>query len=185
MNISNYKRIIPAGQTVAERVTCTFIYCDYCSSQLRLRLPDGSTLNFKTGKKIRLPEQISFFFLENLSEQEIVVEYECGFGDVSDDSIKLQGSVSVFSGNNLSIKAVDLTAGSVSEILPYGSKRNSVVLQNNDAVDIWIGESDLDILQKNGYRIPVGGMLSLSVKSAIYAAASSAATISVIEILEG
>lgn len=184
MNISNYKRIIPAGQTVAERVTCTFIYCDYCNSQLRLRLPDGSTLNFKTGKKIRLPEQISFFFLENLSEQEIVVEYECGFGDVSDDSIKLQGSVSVFSGNNLSIQAVNLTANNVSEILSYNSNRNSVVLQNNDVVDIWIGESDLNISQKNGYRIPVGGMLNLGVKSALYAEASSSATISVIEILE-
>lgn len=182
MNISNNKILVKARETKSEHVTCNFIYCEYASSKFKLRLSNGSSIDFKTGNKIKLPENISMFYVENTTDDDLIFHYIAGFGDFSDDSVKLSGSISVFSGNIMQCNFVNC-AGNAICVRPYNNKRNCIMLQNNSGEDVIVGGDDVSLENKNGYIIKDDGMLSLSIKSAIYASSVSG-SLSVVEILE-
>lgn len=183
MNVSGQKQFIKSNETLPVKTTSNFFYCEFCSDKLRLRFQDGSSIEIKTGKKIKLQEPVNAFYLENTSDKEVYIEYVCGFGDVSDDSMKLEGSISVYSGNSILFDSADLSL-SINKIVDFNKVRNAIILQNNSDKDIWVGGNNLNIEKKNGYKIVSGGMLSLAVKSELYAISTSETKLSIVEILE-
>lgn len=168
MNVSGNKITIAAGSVKAERVTCNFIYCEKSSGTVRLRLPDGSTVIFKTGKKIKLSEQVSVFWFENNSDEEVTVDYIAGFGDVSDDSIKLEGSIEVDSKVN-SYKQWSLQRFNTSKPIYIKSIGEKVLIQNIGATDITVGCAD-------GFVINPGGSMDLPLSSNFYVYPNGAAS---------
>lgn len=199
MSARSYRTVIPAKSSRVERITCDFVYCEYASSEILLCSDNGDSIAFKTGKKYISDKQLRNFRFENPTDNEVTVKYVAGSGEVSDDSVKLSGSVSVYSGNNFKAytKIVNLYIGSngglpeaqeaVIKICDYDKNRTSIMLQNNGNADIWIGKDDLDINtpEIKGYKICPGGVLCLGVKCAIWATSSvTNQQVSVIEVLE-
>lgn len=97
MNVTNKKQIILAGQTLIERGTSNFFYCNQSSAPFTLRMSDGSSLIMSSRRKIKMQEPLDIFYLENTSDQDINLEYTMGFGEFSDDSMYIEGEIFVAS----------------------------------------------------------------------------------------
>lgn len=100
MNVTNKKQIIKANQTLVERGTSNFFYCNQSSAPFTLRLSDGSSLIMSSRRKIKLQEPLDIFYLENDSNKDIELNYTMGFGEFSDESLFVEGEINVSSSEN-------------------------------------------------------------------------------------
>lgn len=93
MNITEKRQIIQPGETIIERGQSSFFYCNNSTAPFKLRLSDGSSLIMSSRRRIKLNEPLDIFYLENTSTAPIEVSYTMGYGDFSDDSLFIEGSI--------------------------------------------------------------------------------------------
>lgn len=143
MNITEKRQIIQPGETIIERGQSSFFYCNKASAPFKLRLSDGSSLIMSSRRRIKLNEPLDIFCLENDTDQPIEVSYTMGFGDFTDDSLYIEGTIQTNPIPYNSFITQTLTFGEDGVLtIPAAQK---VIIQNIGPQLVLIGDNGLHL----------------------------------------
>lgn len=158
MNVTEKRQIIKPGETIVERGQSSFFYCNKASAPFKLRLSDGSSLIMSSRRRIKLNEPLDIFYLENTTEQPVEVSYTMGFGDFTDDSLYIEGTINTnpIPYSSFTTQALTFGADGVLTIPPA----QKVIIQNVSPNIVIIGSAQgLQLLPQGTFEYSLNAEL--------------------------
>lgn len=156
---------------------------------IKIQLNDEPESKIKKGMSINLDIDVDLtrLILINDTGASVTIEYTLSNFPVTDDRLNVAGSIDTNpAGNTLTSPAAAAVTDAAAVAVAADSTVKEVILQNNGANDIWVGDSNVAPASNRGYKIEPGASVVLTCSAAIYArcAAGLSSTLSILKISE-
>lgn len=151
--------------------------------QAEYQIPAGLSIDLNPSADSGAIQATNFGKLRfrNSSGSSMTIEFAISSGRIIDNRVTISTST-ILSVNNtgqtMSTPAAYAvaTAAPGAAFLAAASTTREVIMQNNGAAPVWIGDANVDGSANRGILIPVGGTFALQTAAALYARSTGAAS---------
>lgn len=147
---------------------------------------DGEPISaWREGQGIELGEDVWFkqIRFENTGGAASTIQYAVSNHRIVDNRAVVSGELEVDAAGNSVVTPAGIAVSDVAAAIAANTSRREIVLQNNGANDIWIGDANVDAATSRGIKLQPGDVLILATASVLYhrCAAGLASTLSILE----
>lgn len=170
---------IPANSQISMGLYGKFLQVLENSSTTKvvMKIEDEEETTLTTGISFKIGEGSNFYrsiIFKNTTGANMDITIAVSDELVTDARLNLQGTINV---NNtpdtLASPAAAAPSTSAAVVVAADASNKEVTLQNNGAVDIWIGDSNIDPSANRGYKLVVDASVIWNTAAAIYARTAS------------
>jgi len=170
-----FKRTIAAGEVIRINAYGNFLTLlnSTGAEDILISISGQSFQEMPQGLSLELPQGDSFVYLEfrNSEAGPVTIKFSLSNGKIFDNRVTISGTLDVTETTN----AINTPAAVAVEVAVPGAatiaanaNRREILIQNNGANPIWVGDANVDGANNRGIKIDIGGSIILASEAALY-----------------
>jgi hypothetical protein len=174
-----FSKTIAAGAIYVVETNCNFLYLisNSVSTAIKIRLNGQSEYDFPAGLAITLKDPanpgidnpVTQIIFRNPDASSATIAFAISDGKLENNNLQLSGSVTAdFTATDIDSGTATATTTAAAVSIATDSAQKEIVLYNNGANTVWVGDSSVDGAAGIGTPILPGDTLILSTTAAVF-----------------